>query len=225
MDTSPQTIPSAQDGAAIVALGIGNVLWADEGFGVRCIEALQQRFECAPNVTLMDGGTQGLYLIQHVQAADFLLIFDAVDYGLAPGELKIVEDDEVPKFLGVRKMSLHQTGFQEVLMLAQLTGKYPRRVVLIGCQPEEIEDYGGSLRPCVKAALERALDAGVAYLREWGGAPLPRRTALRDDEAVTLHHLALARYEDERPSEADACRIGDERVLVRALAKEPPSCA
>ncbi len=33
MDTSPQTIPSAQDGAAIVALGIGNVLWADEGFG------------------------------------------------------------------------------------------------------------------------------------------------------------------------------------------------
>ncbi|HDR8951844.1 HyaD/HybD family hydrogenase maturation endopeptidase [Burkholderia vietnamiensis] len=225
MDTSPQTIPSAQDGAAIVALGIGNVLWADEGFGVRCIEALQQRFECAPNVTLMDGGTQGLYLIQHVQAADFLLIFDAVDYGLAPGELKIVEDDEVPKFLGVRKMSLHQTGFQEVLMLALLTGKYPRRVVLIGCQPEEIEDYGGSLRPCVKAALERALDAGVAYLREWGGAPLPRRTALRDDEAVTLHHLALARYEGERPSEADACRIGDERVLVRALAKEPPSCA
>ena len=25
-------------------LGIGNVLWADEGFGVRCVEALQQRF-------------------------------------------------------------------------------------------------------------------------------------------------------------------------------------
>ena len=27
----------------IVVLGIGNVLWADEGFGVRCVEALQQR--------------------------------------------------------------------------------------------------------------------------------------------------------------------------------------
>lgn len=225
MQIPSQPITPAQDAAAIVALGIGNVLWADEGFGVRCIEALQQRFECAPGVTLIDGGTQGLYLIQHVQAADFLLIFDAVDYGLAPGELKIVEDDEVPKFLGVRKMSLHQTGFQEVLMLAQLTGKYPRRVVLIGCQPEEIDDYGGSLRPCVKAALERALEAGVVYLREWGCAPVPRRTALRDDEAVTLHHLALSRCEGERPSEADACRIGDARVLARARAKEPPPCA
>ncbi|MDP3323468.1 MAG: HyaD/HybD family hydrogenase maturation endopeptidase, partial [Hydrogenophaga sp.] len=109
----------------IVVLGIGNLLWADEGFGVRCIEALQRRFEFADHVSLIDGGTQGLYLIQHVQAADALLIFDAIDYGLEPGTLKEVRDDAVPRFMGAKKMSLHQTGFQEVLSLAQLTGKYP----------------------------------------------------------------------------------------------------
>ncbi|MEM5426257.1 HyaD/HybD family hydrogenase maturation endopeptidase [Paraburkholderia ferrariae] len=219
-------LTSPQSGApAIVVLGIGNVLWADEGFGVRCIEALQQRFEFAPHVSLMDGGTQGLYLVQYVQAADSLLIFDAVDYGLAPGTLKIVEDDDVPAFLGVRKMSLHQTGFQEVLMLARLTGRYPRRVLLVGCQPDEVDDYGGSLRPAMKASLERALDLGVERLAAWCGEPSPRRTPLRADEAVTLPHLALARYEGERPSEADACRTGDERVLLRTRREEPPSCA
>jgi hypothetical protein len=61
-----------------------------------------------------------------VQAATKLLIFDAIDYGLAPGTLKLIENDEVPRFMGAKKMSLHQTGFQEVLMLAQLTEKYPR---------------------------------------------------------------------------------------------------
>ncbi|MEM5312323.1 MULTISPECIES: HyaD/HybD family hydrogenase maturation endopeptidase [Paraburkholderia] len=219
-------LTSPQSGApAIVVLGIGNVLWADEGFGVRCIEALQQRFEFAPHVSLMDGGTQGLYLVQYVQAADSLLIFDAVDYGLAPGTLKIVEDDDVPAFLGVRKMSLHQTGFQEVLMLARLTGRYPRRVLLVGCQPDEVDDYGGSLRPAMKASLERALELGVERLAAWCGEPSPRRTPLRADEAVTLPHLALARYEGERPSEADACRTGDERVLLRTRREEPPSCA
>ncbi|RQM44276.1 HyaD/HybD family hydrogenase maturation endopeptidase [Paraburkholderia bannensis] len=218
-------LTSPQSGApAIVVLGIGNVLWADEGFGVRCIEALQQRFEFAPHVSLMDGGTQGLYLVQYVQAADSLLIFDAVDYGLAPGTLKIVEDDDVPAFLGVRKMSLHQTGFQEVLMLARLTGRYPRRVLLVGCQPNEVDDYGGSLRPAVKASLERALELGVERLAAWGGEPSPRRTPLRADDAVTLPHLALARYEGERPSEAEACRTGDERVLLRTRREEPPSC-
>ncbi|WP_069269206.1 HyaD/HybD family hydrogenase maturation endopeptidase [Paraburkholderia nodosa] len=219
-------LTSPQSGApAIVVLGIGNVLWADEGFGVRCIEALQQRFEFAPHVSLMDGGTQGLYLVQYVQAADSLLIFDAVDYGLAPGTLKIVEDDDVPAFLGVRKMSLHQTGFQEVLMLARLTGRYPRRVLLVGCQPDEVDDYGGSLRPAMNASLERALELGVERLAAWCGEPSPRRTPLRADEAVTLPHLALARYEGERPSEADACRTGDERVLLRTRREEPPSCA
>lgn len=137
----------------ICVLGIGNVLWADEGFGVRCIQALQSRYEFGPHVRLIDGGTQGLYLIQHVQEATRLLIFDAIDYGLEPGTLKTVEGDNVPRFMGAKKMSLHQTGFQEVLMLAQLTEKFPRQVMLIGCQPEELDDYGGSLRPRVKQAM------------------------------------------------------------------------
>ncbi len=173
----------------ITVLGIGNLLWADEGFGVRCVEALQQRFEFAEHVELIDGGTQGLYLIQHVQEADSLLIFDAVDYGLAPGELKLVADDEVPRFLGIKKLSLHQTGFQEVLMVAQLTGRCPRGVLLIGCQPAGHSSSGASLRPAVKAAVEPALAHAIEVLRDWGAAPQERQQPLAVNEAVTLPHL------------------------------------
>jgi len=204
---------AATDSNTIVVLGIGNLLWADEGFGVRCIEALQQRYEFAPQVQLVDGGTQGLYLIQQVQAARQLLIFDAIDYGLAPGELKLVCDDEVPRFMGAKKMSLHQTGFQEVLMLAQLTEQFPERVLLIGCQPAQLDDYGGSLSPVVHQALEDALALGVDALRGWGARPVPRRQPLAEHEAVTFQPLALGRYEGQRPSEALACRVGDERFF------------
>ena len=207
-DTPPETI---------CVLGIGNVLWADEGFGVRCIQTLQSRYEFAPHVSLIDGGTQGLYLIQHVQAASRLLIFDAIDYGLEPGTLKVIEDDEVPRFMGARKMSLHQTGFQEVLMLAQLTEKFPRQVMLIGCQPEELDDYGGSLRPCVKQALEEALALGVSALRSWGAQPLARTRPLTEREAVTFAPLDLAIYEGQRPAEALACRVGDDRFFPAAV--------
>jgi hydrogenase maturation protease len=197
----------------IVVLGIGNVLWADEGFGVRCVEALQRQWTFAPHVQLVDGGTQGLYLIQHVQSAARLLIFDAIDYGLAPGTLKLIEDDDVPRFMGAKKMSLHQTGFQEVLSLAQLTGHYPAQVLLIGCQPEELEDYGGSLRPSVKTAMDDAIALAVDRLRAWGAAPRPREQALSDDETVTVPTLSLGAYEAGRPAEEQACRIGDERFM------------
>lgn len=205
-----------QDGdkpLSICVLGIGNVLWADEGFGVRCIETLQQRHQFAPHVSLVDGGTQGLYLIQHVQEASHLLIFDAIDYGLAPGTLKLVENEDVPRFMGAKKMSLHQTGFQEVLSLAMLTGKYPRQVLLVGCQPEELDDYGGSLRPRIKLALEDALAHGLATLREWGARPEPRTAPLSPREAVTFSELDLRRYEAGRPAEDAACRSGDERFF------------
>ena len=110
-----------------------------------------------PNVKLLDGGTQGLYLLDHVASADILVIFDAVDYGLAPGAMLLREDGDVPSFLGAKKMSLHQTGFQEVLASAELLGKAPAHLFLIGVQPVELEDYGGSLRPQVKAQIPAAI--------------------------------------------------------------------
>lgn len=201
----------------IVVLGIGNVLWADEGFGVRCVEALQREWTFGDHVELIDGGTQGLYLLPNVQAATRLLIFDAIDYGLEPGTLKLVEDDDVPRFMGAKKMSLHQTGFQEVLSLAQLTDHYPHSVLLIGCQPQELEDYGGSLRAVVKEKMALALELGIERLRAWGAQPQRRSVPLAEDDTLTGAMLTLNRYEAERPSEAVACRVGDERFIPAGI--------
>jgi hydrogenase maturation protease len=157
-----------------LVLGIGNILWGDEGFGVRVVEAFHRRFEAPGNVTILDGGTQGLYLVSFVEEADNLLVFDAIDYGLAPGTLKVVRDDEVPKFTGSKKMSLHQTGFQEVLSAADLLGRYPARLALIGCQPLDLEAWGGPLTGPVRDAIEPAIDAAVGVLAEWGVRLTPR---------------------------------------------------
>ena len=46
----------------VLVLGIGNLLWADEGFGVRAVEALHAAYEFPATVTLQDGGTLGLLL-------------------------------------------------------------------------------------------------------------------------------------------------------------------
>jgi len=197
----------------ILVLGIGNVLWADEGFGVRAVEALHEQYEFPQQVRLMDGGTQGLYLVQYVQAARRLLVFDAVDYGLPPGTIKLVRDDEVPRFMGAKKMSLHQTGFQEVLAAAALTGRYPQELLLIGVQPLQLEDYGGSLTPVVKERMPECQHHALQQLAEWGVRPAPRTRPLAADEHLSPRALGLQDYESGRPGADEACRIGDARVL------------
>ncbi|OHC65823.1 MAG: hydrogenase expression/formation protein [Rhodocyclales bacterium GWA2_65_19] len=196
----------------VLVLGIGNLLWADEGFGVRCVEQLAAEWDLPPSVTVMDGGTQGLYLLPYVQAARRLIVFDAIDYGLEPGTMKRVEGDQVPRFMGAKKMSLHQTGFQEVIAASALTGQLPEELLLIGVQPQELDDYGGSLRPAVKARLAEAVAMAVAQLTDWGHAP--RRRASADSHRLNGSALTMAAYEAGRPSAAAASRIGDARFLV-----------
>lgn len=196
--------------AKVLVLGIGNVLWADEGFGVRCVEHLAQNWKFDDQVTLMDGGTQGLYLLPFLEEADALLVFDAVDYGLTPGTLKIVEGNEVPAFMGAKKMSLHQTGFQDVIATAQLMGRCPETLCLIGCQPEELEDYGGGLRPIVAAQIGPAIEVALEKLAIWGH---PGSEGVSDDHLLADPSIKHDAYEAGRPSEAEACRTGDARFL------------
>jgi len=204
--------------SSVLVLGIGNLLWADEGFGVRAVELLHERWALPETVTLMDGGTQGLLLLDPVCAASHVIVFDAIDYHLPPGTLQVLRDAQVPMWSDTA-MSLHQASFMELLSLAQLKDRFPQRITVIGVQPELLDDLGGSLSDTVKAQLEPALDIAVRELASWGIAATPRTQAPAD--GLNAGPLALAAYEGQRPSADAACRIGDARFMNHANAGLP----
>lgn len=206
-------------GRRIKVLGVGNLLWADEGFGVRCVEALARAWEFPPDVEILDGGTLGLALIPLLQDATHVLLFDAVDHGAAPGTLLLARDDEIPRFMTRGKMSLHQAGMNDVLATLEMLGHRPAAFSLVGIQPVELADYGGSLTPKVREQLQRALDLGLAELAAWGVEPQPRSRA--EGGPLVSQAIGLSRYEEERPGEDVAYRKGDSRFLaLRSGAQE-----
>ena len=180
-------------------LGIGNVLWADEGFGVRCVEALNERFQFPPGVCVMDGGTQGIFLLPWIRSTKRLLIFDAIDFDLQPGTLKLIVGDDVPRYMGVKKVSMHQAGFQEVLASAQLSGEFPDEISLIGVQPALLNDYGGSLTPIVREKIAPALELAQRTLSAWGIVAEERAAAVTPRDLIGPGALAMADYEKGRP--------------------------
>jgi hydrogenase maturation protease len=196
----------------VLALGVGNVLWADEGFGVRAVEALHTGWVFPEGVRLIDGGTLGLELFDEIASARRLLVFDAIDRGLAPGTLVVLHGSDVPAWSG-RRLSPHQNGLNDVLALAALRGRAPAEVVAIGVQPVSLEDFGGSLRPEVRARLPEAVALAVDVVADWGFAPTRRLPGSASDP-INAAALALDAYEQGRPSASDACRDGDPRVLA-----------
>jgi hydrogenase maturation protease len=188
-------MPTFSQDDRVLVLGIGNILWADEGFGVRAVEEFHRRYAVPDNVTILDGGTQGLYLVNFLEEADRLIVFDAIDYGLEPGQLKLVRDHEVPRFTGAKKMSLHQTGFQEVISAADLLGRCPKHLVLIGCQPLDLEDWGGPLTPPVRDRIAPAIKLACAILAEWGVTVSQRAEPLADAERLLANDIDHLNYE------------------------------
>lgn len=200
-------------GGRTLVLGVGNILWADEGFGVRCIEALEQGFELPDDVEAMDGGTRGLALLAPILDAERLVLLDAVAFGGAPAELRVVRGAEVPRFVGQKAMSLHQTGMQDILALADLQGGLPAELVLIGVEPEVLEDYGGGLSPRVAAQVTTAVHLAVTELIDWGHA-VARRALPLPTASVNVHALQRAPYEAGRPPAEHACRVADARYFA-----------
>jgi hydrogenase maturation protease len=150
----------------ITVLGVGNLLRTDEGMGVHAVRALAERHRNdLPDVEFLDGGTLGLNLLPYVEDATSLLILDAMDVGSPPGTVTELTGDSIPRFAGI-KLSEHQVTLQEVLGLAQVRGRLPSRLILIGMQPADLET-GISLSPAASAALPGMLLQVEAILRSW----------------------------------------------------------
>ena len=86
-------------------------------------------------------------------------------------------------------------------------------MLLIGVQPVELEDYGGSLRPAVRARIPEALEIAADYLHGFGH--VLRENTTRLGQQVITPGLELESYESGRPDERAAFRLGDARVLER----------
>lgn len=147
-------------------LGLGNVLLQDEGVGVRVVERLRAEYVFPEEVTVLDGGTLGLDLLQYLEGATHVVAIDVVKAGQPPGALIRLQNEEIPAFSS-SKLSPHQIGLPDLLALAQLRAYFPQDVVLLGVEPARF-DPGLELSPPVAAQVGTLAAYVLAELARWG---------------------------------------------------------
>jgi hydrogenase maturation protease len=157
----------------VVVLGVGNTLRADEGIGVRVVEALERDYVLPGDVTAIDAGTSSMEMLEDLSHLDFLLVVDAIAAGKPPGTLVRLAGDEVPVFFR-RNLSPHGIGLSDVLAALEFMGAEPRETVIIGVQPVSLE-LSTELTPTVAERLPELVAQAVAELSARGLVPVPRR--------------------------------------------------
>jgi hydrogenase maturation protease len=148
-----------------VVLGLGNTLNRDEGLGVQALKILDAQPGDKYGFELLDGGVLGLNLLMIVEDCSHLLILDAVNAGKPAGTVIELDKDEIPLYAGV-KLSQHQVTFQEVLGLANIRGKLPAHLHLIGIQPKDIS-VGLEISTIVEMAIPEVVRRANDVMAVW----------------------------------------------------------
>ncbi len=152
----------------IMILGVGCILYSDEGFGVRVIETIQQRYEFPDNVLVVDGGVLGVNLLGVISKPDHLIVVDAIRNKGKPGDLYRLAGDAIPERIRA-KNSLHQVDFLEALTLCQALDKVPETVIL-GVEPEDIETLSTELTPTTQSKVDAVIEKVLAEVARLGGS-------------------------------------------------------
>jgi hydrogenase maturation protease len=144
----------------ILVAGVGNAWLQDDAFGGEVARRLEAE-GVPPGVRVMDFGTNGLDLSYEVMRGyDALVIVDASRQGEAPGTLYVLEprrEDFPTTIEDGERIDLHGMDPHTVLRFVSATGGWPGKVVVIGCEPGEVDDVGLGLTPPVAAAVDRAV--------------------------------------------------------------------
>ena len=161
---------------SILVAGVGNVWLRDDGFGGEVARRLEQ-LELPAGVTVMDAGTGGLDLAYEVMRGyDGLVILDVSKQGGEPGTLYVMEPDEESVQGGIEDREVinpHGMDPQTVLRFVKSIGAWPGRVVVIACEPADVEEMGWGMSNDVEEAVDRAVGLVLDTVQELrAGAPL-----------------------------------------------------
>ncbi len=162
---------------SIAVVGLGNLLLADEGFGVHLVRHLSSCYTFS-GVDIIDGGTIGFRLIEYFLTYTRLIFVDAIRVDDTPGSIYRFSLSEVPPNVTFVS-SIHEIGLGDVLEHVKLMGLTCDATV-VGVVPAAVSPnrMSTSLSSVLSRAvgkvasvvLEEIVSAGGSYARR-GNCP------------------------------------------------------
>jgi hydrogenase maturation protease len=143
----------------IAIIGIGNLLFGDDGVGVHVLNKL--KCEKLPSeVELVDGGVGGLSLLNLVRGMEFTIFVDAVE-GEQPGRIhRFTQDDLNSKVKSMlHPASLHDLGLAEMIKIGQAVypNDMPKKIIVYGIEVREPKEYSTELTKDVGESVDQVV--------------------------------------------------------------------
>ncbi len=118
-------------------LGIGNVLQKDDGIGVYAAEYLLQNYTFTPAIEIINGGVEGINLLDIFLENEDIIILDTIMIDDTPSSIYNIPAQELGGY-GLNSGSAHEIGVLQCLDMLDLQDKPRPKANIIGIIPKEI---------------------------------------------------------------------------------------
>ncbi|MCL2919128.1 HyaD/HybD family hydrogenase maturation endopeptidase [Shewanella litorisediminis] len=154
----------------VLLLGIGNILFADEGVGVHFVNYLSENYRFTHpqySLDILDGGTLAQGLTPIIAKYDHLIVCDTVNApGVLPGEVYFFDFDAAPAEIDWQG-SAHEVEMLQTLTMMEMLGDRPKTFVL-GVTPTVLEPMHLGLTEALSDAIPVMEQALLGHLKELG---------------------------------------------------------
>ncbi len=147
-------------------IGIGNILFKDEGVGVYASKYISENFCFDKKVDIIDGGTLGFKLMRYYQEYDKVIILDTISIEDKPGSIYNLPSKALLG-LGSYRKTAHEVEVVEMLEICSFLEKMAK-VNIIGIVPKDITSVEIDLTKEIKRAFLAFVNEAVRELEREG---------------------------------------------------------
>jgi hydrogenase maturation protease len=148
-------------------VGMGNILYRDEGIGVYAARYLQAAYRFSPEIDVVDGATLGFGLMELFEKGSIIIVLDALMTEAPPGTMYRLSRTQLSDLGPSMQPTAHEVEPLELLKLAEVLGE-PPDMVLMGIVPADAQTMEVGLTPELEAAFPAFVNAVVAEIRDRG---------------------------------------------------------
>lgn len=158
----------------IAVIGLGNPLMADEGIGIalvnRLAELAAQGKAPTDQVEYVDGGCGGMSLLTLLEDRKTVILIDCAKMGLPAGTIRRFTPHDVQSVKRLAHLSLHEVDILKVIELADLIGKKPDNIIILGIEPHTIQQQSYLSEPLARR-MDDYVQLLIQTLSEWTTPP------------------------------------------------------
>lgn len=147
-------------------LGVGNILEMDDGVGVFATKYLQSNYTFTPSIEIINGGVEGINLLNVFMQYKHILILDTIDIEDSPGSIYHIPSEELTGY-GLNSGGAHEIGVIQCLDMLELMGREVPKSSILGIIPEEIDIYIG-LSPALHERFDDYIKSVLGILEKNG---------------------------------------------------------